>query len=229
MSLLKYEDGTEVRPGELRLALKALNARLHRQGFHSQYVQAWQNVVSGSDGRIAPQEAKLQVARSLYRPANMKEVDPQEWPLWGVRTEQPLAVVRQMERKRALADDETPRAAPELVAMRGVEEEMRQICTLALLVQGRHCTSKEAAAWASKNKLTSAFSLDPDEIPGQLALVYLHMMREDNGFAAKILTLQADREMPSKAQIEYEQKFADDGREKLSILENFQAKEPVDG
>lgn len=228
MSLLKYEDGSEVRPGELRLALKALNARLHRQGFHAQYVQAWQNVVSGSDGRITPQEAKLQVVKSLYRPANMKEVDPQEWPLWGVRTEQPLPAIRQMERKRALADDETPRAAPELVSLRGAEEEAKQIRTLALLVKGRQCTSKEAADWASDHMLISAFSLTPDDVPGQRALVYLHMMREDNAFAAKILTLQADRGMPSKTQIEMDQKFADDGREKLSMLDNFLAKEPVD-
>ena len=135
MSYLKYEDGSEVKHGELTLAISALNSRLHRQGFQKQFQEAWKALVDGSSGKIKPQEAKIQVAKSLFRPGSMNDVDPQEWPLWGVRCEQPTSIIRNRERKRALAEGETAPASPEMAVLRGQEEEVKQIRTLALLVR----------------------------------------------------------------------------------------------
>lgn len=219
MPYLKYDDGHEVRHSELKNALSAFNSRMNREGTHALFRETWEKLVA--TGGLKPQEAKIQASKA-YRPASMDDVDAQEWPLWGIRCEQGTDIIRRRERKRALLEGEPPPAQPELMALRSKDEEDQRILQLALLVgPERRCSAKEAIEWAASYMLISAFSITEKEVPGQLALVLLANSRKDPKFQSTLIQNYLDKAMPSKTQVEYEQKFMDDGREKLDHLARF--------
>ena len=218
MPYLKYDDGHEVRSGELTAALKAFNSRMHREGSYELYHKTWSDLAK--DG-LDTKEAKIQASK-VYKPARYDDVDPQEWPLWGIRCEQGTEIIRRRERKRALLEGEKAPAQPELLTLKTKEEEEQQILRLALAVgPNKRCGAKEAIEWAVSYVLISAFSIEPDEVPGQLALVLLSLARRDPKFQSTTIQNYLDKAMPSKSQVEFDQKFMDDGREKLDMLDRF--------
>ncbi len=222
MAYLKYDDGNEVRGSELTAALKAFNSRMHREGSYDLYYKTWSDLAK--DG-LDTKEAKIQASK-VYKPARYDDVDPQEWPLWGIRCEQGTEIIRRRERKRALLDGDKAPAQPELLTLKTKEEEDQQILRLALAVGPmKRCGAKEAIEWAVSYVLISAFSISPEEVPGQLALVLLSLARKDPKFQSTTIQNYLDKAMPSKTQVEYEQKFMDDGREKLEMLSRFMAME----
>jgi hypothetical protein len=224
LPLLKYDDGNPVKHGELQAALSAFKSRINREGHYPTFAALRDKLKATG---MKTRQAEVQASRD-FRPAIMADADAQEWPLWGLRCEQPLPSVRRIQAKRALANGDEVPSIPEMGPVREKGEELAQINRLAFLVgPEKRCGAKEAIEWVASYMLISSHYITPDVVPGMLALVLLAKCRENPAFSIKILESYIDKAMPTKNQVEYEQKFLDDGREKFSMLESFVLKEEL--
>lgn len=234
----KYADGEapDIMTGEIKLALTALRQRLHRSGKYEEWRakadELFEESIAGQDlGHKAIQRAKrmaqVAAARALKTcQANLASVDPAELPLWGFKAPSHASHAEKRRVSKLLVDDtEVLEAAlhrePLLQGVKELAQEEARLQWLVLQVPPNcEADTKLIVKWVIDYMKVSLDCVEPDDVPSRSALILLAECRADDMFRRDFLKKWMDKFLPTKAQVEYEQMFADDGQKSLSLVED---------
>ena len=82
---------------------------------------------------------------------------------------------------------------------------------------------RDVAQWVFENSQTMLDSIAPDDVPSRGALGLLVWVQASPASYAEFIRTIWAKLLPSKGQLESEARFNDDGREQLTMLEEFEA------
>jgi hypothetical protein len=93
---------------------------------------------------------------------------------------------------------------------------------------GKQAKLPEILSWIYNNAASDLNDLDPDEIPSAGALYHLKHVQTDSRAYGEFLQIWA-KLIPTKQQIDMEERFRDDGRKTLSTIDIVMAELDLDG
>lgn len=232
MAFKKYEHPPEPGSAEIKNALSALNSRLHRSKQYDEYValveKLFQDKVTEGMKSTARNEAKRAAkieASRLYR-VPLAQLDVLELPLWGYEIPSHNNAKALREASSALLGsdleeiEEAVKSNPLLEGLKDSMMEERWLEQLWLRVPAeKEADAKSVVSWVISHLKVSMENIEPSMIPSRAALAVLDDCRKDDDFRRDFLKKWMDKFLPSKQQVEYEQRYADDGRQKFGMVE----------